>query len=107
MIKTYREREAKKNFEREKAAFERLNGGSKPPANIIGFHCSFIRDGTYNLILEYADSGTLRDFMRVKPPPSRGEDIITFWRNLCGLLSGLQTIHEAGEEGSISQFMCG
>ena len=105
-MKTFR-KNAERYFKTEKEAYEILNTYSKPPNNIIGFHGSFTRHGQYHLILEYADLGTLKDFMEQHHPPSKGEDILLFWSRLLGLLMGLQTLHQAGGQMSSSTFMSG
>jgi len=106
-VKTFHGKDAEKYFKTEKEAYERLNDRSKPPANLVGFHGSFTRHGNYHLILEYADRGTLKDFMQDNDPPSKGEDILVLWRCLSGLLVGLHTLHEAGGLVSSSTFMSG
>lgn len=108
-LKTFRGKDAEKHFRTEKQAFEKLNQNLNSPAYIVCYHGSFIRHQTYNLILEYADQGTLYDFMFIEkvPPPSRGEDTIMLWKHLSKLLLGLQSLHEAGDEESSSQFMSG
>ena len=54
-------RDAERYYINEVSGFSHLNYGGRTNANIIGFHGSFIRDGTYNVLLEYADRGTLED----------------------------------------------
>lgn len=66
-------------------------GGSN--INIIGFHGSFIWNGTYNVLLEYADRGTLEQYFDTTRSPTRGEDIIKFYRELFKTLPALVAIH--------------
>ena len=68
-----------------------VKGGSN--TNIIGFHGSFIWHGTYNVLLEYADRGTLEQYFSVAQSPSSGEGIINVWRELCKILPALAAIH--------------
>ena len=72
--------------------FLKLNDGG-PNANIIGFHGSFVRDGTYNVLLEYADRGTLEQYFDTIQPPSSRQDIIQFWGGLLKTLGALVAIH--------------
>ncbi|KAL9129565.1 MAG: hypothetical protein Q9217_002021 [Psora testacea] len=88
VVKTYWTRDAKIYFQNECEAFRRLKS-----QNIIGFYGSFIHNGTYNVILEFADKGNLEDFLRTHSPPSSGEDIYAFWVGLLGVVRGLRTIH--------------
>ncbi|RYP73552.1 hypothetical protein DL771_003591 [Monosporascus sp. 5C6A] len=65
-----------------------------PSDNIITYHGSFRQNGTYNLILDYAGGGSLKDLLDKQVPPSTAEDIEQFWRSLFGVLNGLQSIHQ-------------
>ena len=65
-------------------------------SRIISFYGSFVRSQTYSLILEYADKGTLETFMDENYPPSNGQEIFSFWKQLFKLFQGLARIH--GEE---------
>ena len=108
MLKTYQGRDADHYFQVEKAAFERLHNSYSRPKNLIGFHGSFVRkEGKRNLILEFADGGTLKELME-KAPPSRGEEILECWKSLSDLLLALHTLHEAGGRGQSGfSFMSG
>ncbi|KAL8787452.1 MAG: hypothetical protein Q9213_002229 [Squamulea squamosa] len=99
-LKTYRTPEAQKYFENERDAFIRLRHGGRPHANIIEFYGSFVRDGTYNIILEYADRGTLDDYMKHTPEPKSIPEITTFWRSFFPVMYGLAHIH--GTPGTAS-----
>jgi hypothetical protein len=61
---------------------------------LIAFHGSFQQCGTYNVLLEYADCGTLEDYFAKTYPPSSGEDIITFWERLFNVIKALSKIHD-------------
>ena len=61
--------------------------------NIIGYHGCFIHNGTYNVILEFADKGTLEEYFAREAPPTSGEDIIAFWRGIFGIIGALDSIH--------------
>lgn len=64
-----------------------------PHANIIEYYGSFVRDGTYNIILEYADLGTLDEYMENTDEPRSIDDIMTFWRSFLAIFHGLSHIH--------------
>ena len=68
--------------------------------NIIGFYGSFTHSGTCNVVLEYADKGNLEDYLQSVPPPTKPEDIITFWEGLLHIAQGLLTIH--GQQDPLS-----
>lgn len=50
-----------------------------------------------NIILEYADKGSLEDYFRNESAPSRGVDIIKFWESMFQLIKGLKAIHSVRE----------
>jgi hypothetical protein len=56
---------------------------------------SYKQGDTYNILLEYADRGTLEDFFQTTRPPSLGEDIILFWSRLFNVIKALLRIHSA------------
>lgn len=60
---------------------------------LIGFHGNFIYDDTYNVLLEYADKGTLEDYFMSIPPPTSEDDIVSFWRGLFSPIFALLNIH--------------
>ena len=97
-LKTYRTHDASKYFENERSAFRELRYGGKPHPNIIGYYGSFVGDGTYNLVLEYADRGTLDNYMDHTEEPKTVSDITRFWERLLAVLGGLVQIH--GTPGS-------
>lgn len=99
-LKTYRTPEARKYFENERDAFVQLRYGEKPPANIVEYYGSFVREGTYNIILEYADRGTLDDYMKNTPEPKNNKDITTFWRKFLPVIRGLVQIHGTPKQAS-------
>jgi serine/threonine protein kinase len=65
--------------------------------SIIKFYGSYIHGDHYNILLEYADKGSLEEYFRKESPPSRGIDIIKFWEGLFQLIKGLKAIHSARE----------
>lgn len=67
--------------------------GGSVGKSIIGFHGSYVQDGSYNILLEYADRGTLEDYLQKTPPPTTGEDIIKFWSALFKVIQALHLIH--------------
>jgi len=66
---------------------------SKHSESIIRFHGSYTHGDSYNLLLEFADKGSLEEYFQKQTPPSRGGDIIKFWNSLFQLIKALKTIH--------------
>lgn len=93
VLKTYRTPEAEKYFEVERSAFKRLRYGQRSPGNIIEYYSSFVSNGTYNIILEYADRGTLYEYLKNTDGPTGIGDIMTFWKNFLRIFHGLSHIH--------------
>ena len=108
VIKTYRCREAQTYYETERNAFKKLRWNDLPPTNIIGFYGSFVREETYNIILEYADLGTLDDFMETTQPPSSTSEKMIFWDRFFDVGHGLVRIHgEEENSGTVPQILLG
>lgn len=61
---------------------------------MIGYYGSFMQENRFNIILEYADQGTLEQYFKKVPPPTTPEDIIQFWEGMFMLLEALMRIHE-------------
>ena len=97
VLKTFHGPEARKYYDAEKQGFQNLNSGTIPP-NIIGFFGTFVQKETYHMILEYADGGTLEEYME-KEPPDNGKDILAFWENVLKLIAGLLKIHNTPASG--------
>lgn len=66
---------------------------SKHSESIIRFHGSYTHGNDYNILLEFADKGSLEEYFQKQTPPSRGVDIIKFWDSLFQLIKALKAIH--------------
>ncbi|KAL0261745.1 hypothetical protein SLS55_003175 [Diplodia seriata] len=106
-LKTYRPENAKRNFHRECNAFCTLMRNGQCTPGLIGFFGSFIHGDTYNLLLEYADQGTLEDYFHNVSAPWQSDDISSFWSGLSGISKALVAIHgeieREGDESPIQQ----
>lgn len=74
-------------------AFKKLATKNGSDRSLIQFLGSYRQGDTYNILLEYADRGTLEDFFRHTTPPSLGEDIVMFWDRLFNVIKALSRIH--------------
>jgi serine/threonine protein kinase len=93
VLKSYHH-DAAEQHEREVKSFVHLRvllGPSAP--NFIGFYGSYTHGRTSNVILEYANEGTLEDYFKRVPPPSTGPEIYLFWSRLLALLRALDALH--------------
>jgi serine/threonine protein kinase len=66
---------------------------SKHSESIIKFHGSYTHGNDFNILLEYADKGTLEEYFQRQTPPNRSGDIIKFWDGLFQLIKAVKTIH--------------
>ncbi|KAF2191005.1 hypothetical protein K469DRAFT_746459 [Zopfia rhizophila CBS 207.26] len=98
VLKTYSTEDAKKYYSNEVNAFKRLMHRNKVERNMITFYGSFRQGRTYNILLEYANKGTLVDFFEETRPPIKEADITKFWSNLLEIIKPLQRIHELKRE---------
>ena len=107
VLKTYHTTDAQSYYYSEIDAFRRLQDSDTPCDNIIGYHGSFIKGDTYNVLLEYADGNgakdengadghTLEHYFQSINPPTSGPDILMFWTRLFDVIQGLRCIHVSG-----------
>ena len=86
----------------------KLRWAGKPSSHIVAYYGGFIHGNSYNIILEYADQGTLETFMRKIKSPSSPEDTLLFWDRLFDVTHGIMTIHgKIGKDSSASQILKG
>jgi serine/threonine protein kinase len=71
--------------------------------SIIGFYGSYAHGQTFNVILEYANEGTLEDYFANVPPPSTSRDIYTFWKGILPVLRGLEQLHDLEYSDNLAQ----
>lgn len=110
VLKTYRTPEAEKDYRAEREAFMMLRWSGNPTSNVVAYYGGFVYCNSYNTILEYADSGTLEEFMRTTDPPTLVEDTLLFWDRLSGITQGVMVIHgriSNEESRSASQYLKG
>ena len=98
VIKSYQTNEAQECYETVCDGFRKLRHDSKPPANIIAFYGNFMLGTSRNILLEYADRGTLQDYIMNVQPPEQQEQIREFWHNVLALFDGLAMIHGKEEK---------
>ena len=94
VLKTYDTKDASKYFDNEVDAFKKLATKDQKDQSLIRYLGSYKQCDTHNILLEYADLGTLEDYFKKNTPPSLGEDIVMFWGRLFSILKALSRIHE-------------
>lgn len=87
---------AKVLYEAEKAAFLhfRSAGAETNIHNIIAFHGGFVQNENYNILLEFAEHGTLEEFFQARYHLPHGQALIPLWESMSGLLAAVFTIHD-------------
>ncbi|OCL14632.1 kinase-like protein [Glonium stellatum] len=93
VLKTFKPNDLVDSYEKEVRAFLALQSNTTRDPCIIGFYGSYIHGDSCNLILEYANEGTLGDYLQKYPPPTTRQDIYRFWNGLLGLIKALKAIH--------------
>ena len=95
VLKVYNSQGTEKQRKNEVEGFvnvrSAMTGNYEP--SIIGFYGSYKHGETQNVILEYANEGTLEDYFKQHPTPCTGPEIYSFWRSLLSLNRALDGIH--------------
>ncbi len=98
MLKRYYTSHAKKYYLNEIAAFETLKDSKDAELAIINYHGSFRLDGTFNILLEYADGGTLEDaFQNTNPPVTTAQEA-AFWRGMLNICRAIKAVHNLADK---------
>ena len=72
--------------------------------SVVAFYGSFKTKGTYNVLLEFADRGTLEDYFHSARPPSTADDILMFYERFFQVNKALTRIHELKPEKDVKGF---
>ena len=100
-LKAYQTNEAKYYYDNEVRAFKSLKRRGRRCRALIMFYGSLVLNGRYNILLEYADGGSLEDYFERTKSPKSGKDIADFWANLCSVIEALIAIHNEEKGGNI------
>jgi len=93
LLKRYLTKEAEGHYTQEANGFRSVRNAD----SIIRFYGSYIHGDEFNILLEFADRGSLEGYFQRETPPSHGVDIIKFWEGLFELIKGLKAIHSVRE----------
>ena len=75
------------------------DASNKNITSVVRFYGSYTQAEKFNIILEYADKGSLEKFLQRNAPPTQVEHIRDFWKNLLELLKALIYLHNHSEGG--------
>jgi serine/threonine protein kinase len=101
---------AEAHWRREVKAFRNFARDVRPEPNLIGFYGAYIHGSTFNIILQYAESGNLNDFFFNQDTriPSTPDQRLAFWTQLFGIITAVHRLHQwPGEEGEGAQSIAG
>ncbi len=101
MLKRYYTSHAKKYYLNEIAAFEMLKNSKDAELAIINYHGNFRVDGTFNILLEYVDSGTLEDAFQTTVPPVTTAQEVAFWRGMLNICRAIKAVHKPGDKRDV------
>jgi len=75
------------------------DASNKNITSIVRFYGSYMQAEKFNIVLEYANEGSLETFLQHNTPPTQVEHIRDFWKNLLELLKALVYLHNHSEGG--------
>ncbi|KAH8651054.1 hypothetical protein BX600DRAFT_501867 [Xylariales sp. PMI_506] len=86
-------------FASEIAAYNTLNRDYTAVGSecFLEHHGSFCQNGTGVILLEYADQGSLYEFVEKNGPPHTQIEMINMWKGMIDILRGLAHIHNSAE----------
>ncbi|KAK5561121.1 hypothetical protein LTR46_001431 [Exophiala xenobiotica] len=95
VLKTFRSKRyaAEELYRAESEAFYHLRNSHALGKHFIGFYGSFTHGDTRNILLEYADCGSLENYFDTVEPPSTGKDTIKLWKSMFEVLKAVDNIH--------------
>ncbi|KAM7185597.1 Protein kinase-like domain containing protein [Naviculisporaceae sp. PSN 640] len=95
VLKSYQDERYRRLFLNESKALTTLHhkAGNE---HIVGYYGSFIQNGKFNLLLQFANAGSLLEYYRnpAVHPPKDPDAICQFWKSLLGILKGLHQVHQ-------------
>lgn len=59
---------------------------------ILTYYGNFKQEGTVNLIIEFANKGSLEEYFEHEGPPTNPQDIANFWHAFYQIVDGYHTI---------------
>ncbi|RDW75414.1 hypothetical protein BP6252_06556 [Coleophoma cylindrospora] len=89
-LKTYRTNQAERFYDTEVAALREVSYNNP---YIVRFHGGFKYRNTYNVLLEYADRGSLEHYWAHEEPPTTGKAIIKLWNSMFGLIRAVRDLN--------------
>ncbi|KAF2263815.1 kinase-like protein [Lojkania enalia] len=83
-----------RSHENEVEAYRLLLAQPDVIPNVVQYHGSFLYQGSFHIMLEYCEGGTLEHFFRTSRPPESGQEILAFWEGFTQIVRPLNRLHE-------------
>ncbi|KAK5713542.1 hypothetical protein LTR15_011242 [Elasticomyces elasticus] len=93
VLKVYDGPDAQRHHDAEVEAYNKILSGGWDIESLLRYYGTYTYEGMHYVILEYADAGTLEDFLKNTPQPTQGEDIIAMWRGAFSLVEAVSRVH--------------
>ncbi|KAL9066101.1 MAG: hypothetical protein Q9157_007251 [Trypethelium eluteriae] len=93
VLKTFHKYE-EQHYENEVRAFATLRKKVARIPGLVTFFGSFVQGNTFHILLEYADGGTLQEYLDKVPRPTTHGQRRDFWKSLLPLTKALKEIHQ-------------
>ena len=94
ILKSYQGIHARRWLRFETTELRKAHFANLSHPSIIEFYSSYTLGDSYNIVLEYADMGTLEQLFDNITEPRRGVDINNFWRSLLNISDGLRYVQK-------------
>lgn len=89
----YREPGGRKSHDNEIKAFRKIRRTGLDETHMVGYYCSYVHKNVHHALLEYADYGTLEDFMKRQASPQTDNEIFAFWRGILSVIDAIVRLH--------------
>lgn len=96
VLKRYKPPYSQDEYDNELNAFHFISNQSierQSLESFIGFYGSYVHDRMCNIVLEYANEGTLEDMFQKTPPPETVPQRLQILTSLFGLVNALKILH--------------
>ena len=93
-LKAYKEPGGQKLHDNEISAFRKLKRTGLDDTHMIGYYCSYVHKSQHYALFEYADVGSLEDFIKDNNRPQTIDEITTFWGGILHVIDAIVLIHD-------------
>ncbi|KAK4952431.1 hypothetical protein LTR10_009237 [Elasticomyces elasticus] len=102
VLKVYNGPDAQKHHDAEVEAYGKIQAGGQHIDSLLRYYGTYTYEGLNHIVLEYADQGTLEDYLRSIERPTKGVDIIALWHGIFDLAQAISRVHM--QRGQVARF---